>query len=256
MRFPHRVVISDPRNRQPPAGVSYVASRYDVVRYRAIFNSSGRRFNNEGDVIDYLNQDHTEPVDSEPVKIEVPALISMTNDGDRNLSNIAYSIRMPITEYKKAQEFLNDQRQFSREQYGYTSEPLPRVLVRRGLDLDIVTLQAVSSSELALRVPLNELSVEIPTTLKNPFAIRNPETYLEYNFDISDDVEDGITGFIPPAQSWGDGDVHLWRSTNNRPFSTKVTLRDFAYKFSLFVSRIDTYEDLVEFRCFDPAISL
>lgn len=148
MRFPHTILIEDPRNRRPPEGASYVASNYDYLRLGgknlksligSILDDQGDEIELDEDVFSFssaedlektkltkeefipaMNKFLAEPKGSKPVSVEVECLVTMVDDGNRNLDQIAYSVRVPKSEVDRATAYLKQERLNSLTMFGYT----------------------------------------------------------------------------------------------------------------------------------------
>ena len=263
MRFPHRVRISDPRNRQPPEGVAYDAKLYDLLRIAEI---RWPRDATEETILPQLSANNVEPDGITSPFFDVPALVTMTNDGDNNNFSTTFSIRVPIKEYRQAKNYLNGQREVSIKNYGYQQDGRAREEFRvytLGLPSN-PAISSLPSSYLVERVNFNQAFIGPVPGEEDPFSERFVPGQLYYALGL-DDID--FEGVIPPVKEWDlrqrriDPDSLLsrpspgwWffqlRGTVSGGGARIMAVRpESNYPAGLFIRRFDAYEDMVELRC-------
>lgn len=244
MRFPHRVRISDPRNRQPASGKSYVATNYDFIRQYGTLDVVGMP-NYETVIV--------EPKDASSPIYDVSALVSMTDDGDRDKETISFSIRIPISQFNKCREFFIKERARSLNDFGYVrqrADPIRFYNLGNEITLETVNELSLSSARLENVVNARYLSVQPVPGFPNPFLNRAIKGTFAY--DVTVDSNTGIPtfrGLFPPIKSIvSSGGIVL--ETAGRSPNIRVNLGD-GYEIYFEVRRIDTFLDVVELRCFE-----
>lgn len=243
MRYPHVLLIGDIRNRFPrDPSVNYEAFRYDYLRLIAEGNERS---------VDFLNTHHAEPDDSKNIidypEVIVPALVTMLNDGDRNKSETVFVIRIPISFYRLIKKEFKEKRRNSLANYGYLDRQQETIYTYSGLPglVGIFGEQTIGSSFLSKEVPVYELTIRPSPQHPNPFSDRLIKGRFNYQAN-----EKGTTGFLPPMRGFS--------ATESSKFNSFIpVVRKFAdmgtgYPLWLPISRVDTYFDMVEFRCSEP----
>ena len=284
MRFPHRVRITDPRNRQPPEGVAYVAWKYDYINLPS-----------QADFLDLNLEDGTfvEPPNSEPVSIEVDALVNMVDDGDNNQDFVAYSVKVPSAEVTRAGAYFREQRQRSQAEFGYVeSYQLSPNNFYRGFTLNrggtnvsawrgnqrtaiqfsvdpntelgplIVIGDAMGSSEIPTRnLDVSLLSFAGTGSGDSPLDGRARAGTAEFRLSTQNNSS-SLTGLWPPIANWSPTRLNdFYRKLEQQITGDDVTYRTYwvgfgdqadgrywGYPFTLSAYRMDTFPDLVDFR--------
>lgn len=289
MRYPHRIRLVDPRNRQPPQGVAYNALAYDVIRLGGnselefIPNEFHKDYVGDGknnaikfnDRLVYVTRYMTEPKNSTNVSIDVQALVTAVDDGTRNTAREAFSVKIPRQEMKRAAKFLTDQRKFSLENYGYQLaldrspyKTSGNNILWKGSRTGNVPVQILSSNHLSSSVlfllpdSLN-LTVTATGNEDSPLDGRIIRTIVPWTIERLDGNASAISGDLPPVKKWT-----KFAEPFTLPIQTQVdrglgTLNlmyawfgedslndtDWGYDTYLKIDRIDPFPDMVDIRC-------
>ena len=239
MRFPHRVRFHDPRNRQPPEGVAYNAVNYDLIRQTG---------ENRDKTIAELNANNAEPKDVSYPTFDVPALVSMTDDGNRDKNETAYSIRIPLKSFNDIKIHFENERRRSLDNFGYSVDlPDPLFSLREGSNnpLTLAARRAIASANLTTRVSIRTLTISPDPKFPNPFTDRIIPGLYYYRADFN-----VIEGVIPPMRMFSDSESEEFSSYLTGP-NAYVNLGPGYFAF-LPIRRVDTFLDMVDFRCIEP----
>ena len=236
MRFPHRVRITDIRNRQPPEGVAYNAVNYDLLRQNLKLDTRI--------TTDYKTS-RVEPPNVTTPFYDLPALVNMTNDGDRDKTAVTYSIKVPLSSFNKAKEYLESERNRSIEKFGYSEERAESVLFFSNQGIQNISRGSLGSATIGKKLSIQYLTISEVPNHPNPFTTRAVAGVFYYRF-----TSGIIDGIFPPIQRLGvTGDDLITFTTADNVLLTA----DLGPGYEVFfqIRRADTYLDMVEFRCIE-----
>lgn len=253
MRFPHRVRINDPRNRQPPKGVAYDAAKYDILLLD--FNPDFQE-----DDVAILNANNKEPENVKAVFYDVPALVTTSDDGTRNLASTTYAVRIPAKAFFDARTYLEAERERSLDSFGYETNAalLQTAITLTPNGFEPVAAGSLNSSYLEPKLRTRTLSLDPVPNFVNPFTDRIVPGGLAWFYNRATIRASGV---FPPIKSWENDITEKQRrdtvrdtqyeNINRYPINGVYAELVRLYPFGLQVTRIDAYSDIVEIRCIE-----
>ena len=253
MLYPHRVRFTDPRNRQPAGmGIAYDAIKYDYVWATSVQSKLfPSRVRVSDEIVKTFNDERSEPLSIVYPQIDVQCLVSMVNDGTRNLGATSYSVRVPEAEFKKVSAYFGEQRARSIREFGYRTS-LPHLTFSNGY----WTSEAFPSSLLAENVEISELDIIETDGNESPLAGRQLPTILGFD-DLTDATDYTLKGYWPPIRGWSLTEVDDgYELRNGLIFGDIYAIVDDPYPTRSNITRMDTYPDMVDFRITVPFTKL
>ena len=255
MRYPHRIRLVDVRNRQPSQGAAYNAINYDLLK---IIDANAVIPGDDSDikvVEAYLNANHVEPPNSAPVTFDVDSLITVSDDGDRNLNNATLNVRIPVSQIERARAFFIRQRQRSLTDFGYTTTSTNITFISFGPN-DIGQITRATENALGSSVLYGDIDVDqisMGPIDKRSGILSDLVSNAVANFTI-DRRGPTFSGFIPPTIAWKDEG----RNFSNIPSYRYDVIVDVGagYPWQLSLSRVDRYPDNYSFRAIVPFLKL
>lgn len=281
MRYPHRVRIIDPRNRQPPPGVAYNAKAYDVIRTGGYtlteFLPDPQAFV-DGDYperVRLVNKHLTEPEGSAPVFIDVQALVTTVDDGTRNINKEAFSVKVPRSEISKAGTYLATQREKSISDYGYQTvidrSPFrltsTSVTWRGNGAQSTITLflssEATPSSVISANPNTLKLTIAGAGDNSSPLDGKVLLNLIPWTKTQQTGTDFVLNGDFPPVIEWTAQEevlglplrtqVQLGLNRNNSAYAkfgkNVLDVQTWGYDNYLKIDRVDEYPDMVDIRC-------
>ena len=260
MRFPHRVKFIDVRNRQPPQGVAYDAAKYDVIQ---VVNANEPIPDiDRGDdaaARAYLNANNVEPEGTTSPEIDVAALITAADDGDRNLDAVRLNIRVPMREIARVRKFFDEKRKESINNYGYKETfEIENRYINLGLFQSPSTFGASISSALGSGLlnsitGINYLTMAASDDDSGILSDLVSESVAQY--DIDSNLTPQFLGLLPPVREWQTPNSFDRRFIAGYLYSVYVDLGP-GYIWKLQITRVDRYPDMMSFRIIVPGVRL